>query len=513
MAVKKLGLKQRYAHMTRGLDWETTYQPMDKVFPYDTFEGIKIKDWSAWEDPFRLTMDAYWKFQAEKERKLYAVLDAFAQNNGQTNISDGRYVNVVKLFLTGISPLEYQAHRGFAFAGRHLRGVGPRVAAQMQSLDELRHIQTQIHTHQPLQQVLRRHRRIPAHARPRVVPLGAEVVLRRRPHRGPVRVHDRDRLRLRVRADQPAVRAVHVGRRLQRRHVDGDLRLLGPVRREPAHDARPRGHQVPARAAPGQPADRAEVGRQVVLARLPAARPRRDDDGLHAAEEGDVLEGSLGDLLHRGRRLAVPGPRPLRPASAEIRRRRRPRRPSTSRTRTGRSSTSTPTPPRSTPGCRIASTSTGCRRNIRTPSTSTIVRAGRCGRRWRRQGKRFYNMALPQLCQTCQIPMVFTEPGDPTTICFRTSKFKGDAYHFCSDGCKDIFDDEPEKYVQAWLPVHQIFQGNCGGATVPDVLDCYRHERRRRQHGLRRLAGREALEQLAGGSGQGRGIGPIQSNP
>ena len=40
MAAKKLGLKQRYAHMTRGLDWETTYQPMDKVFPYDTFEWI-----------------------------------------------------------------------------------------------------------------------------------------------------------------------------------------------------------------------------------------------------------------------------------------------------------------------------------------------------------------------------------------------------------------------------------------------------------------------------------------
>ena len=146
MTVKKLGLKQRYAHMTRGLDWETTYQPMDKVFPYDSFEGIKIKDWSSWEDPFRLTMDSYWKFQAEKERKLYAVLDAFAQSNGQTKISDGRYANVVKLFLTGISPEEYQAHRGFAFVGRHMRGVGPRVAAQMQSLDELRHIQTQIHT-------------------------------------------------------------------------------------------------------------------------------------------------------------------------------------------------------------------------------------------------------------------------------------------------------------------------------------------------------------------------------
>src|SRR3974390_43561 len=145
MAVK-LGLKQRYAHMTRGLDWETTYQPMAKVFPYDQFEGIKIKDWSAWEDPFRLTMDAYWKYQSEKERKLYAVLDAFNQSNGHLNVTDARYLNTVKLFPCAIPPLEYMAHRGFAMAGRQFRGAGPRVACQMQSIDEIRHAQTQIHT-------------------------------------------------------------------------------------------------------------------------------------------------------------------------------------------------------------------------------------------------------------------------------------------------------------------------------------------------------------------------------
>lgn len=143
---RELGLKQRYNLMTRGLDWETSYQPMDKVFPEATFEGIKINDWDKWQDPFRLTMDSYWKFQAEKEGKLYAVLDSFAQNNGQLGLSDPRYVNAVKLFLTGVSPLEYQAHRGFAHVGRQLPGVGPRIAAQMQSLDELRHAQTQIHT-------------------------------------------------------------------------------------------------------------------------------------------------------------------------------------------------------------------------------------------------------------------------------------------------------------------------------------------------------------------------------
>jgi len=75
-------LHDLYAAMTHDLHWETTYQPMDKVFPHDRYEGIKVHDWEKWQDPFRLTSDAYWKFQGEKEKRLYAVVDAFAQNNG-----------------------------------------------------------------------------------------------------------------------------------------------------------------------------------------------------------------------------------------------------------------------------------------------------------------------------------------------------------------------------------------------------------------------------------------------
>nr|AAB67108.1 CrpD [Ralstonia pickettii] len=142
VAKKKLGLKERYAAMTRGLGWETTYQPMDKVFPYDTYEGIKIHDWDKWQDPFRLTMDAYWKYQGEKEKKLYAVIEAFAQNNGQLGISDARYVNALKLFIQGVTRWNTRAPwvrpRGAQFTGE---GPWPR----MQSIDELRHYQTETH--------------------------------------------------------------------------------------------------------------------------------------------------------------------------------------------------------------------------------------------------------------------------------------------------------------------------------------------------------------------------------
>ena len=69
--------------------------------------------------------------------------------------------------------------------------------------------------------------------------------------------------------------------------------------------------------------------------------------------------------------------------------------------------------------------------------------------------------------------MGFAEIGDPAQISFRHTEFRGEIFHTCSDGCKWVFEREPEKYIQAWLPVHQIYQGNCGGASVPEVLEWY----------------------------------------
>lgn len=96
---------------------------------------LKIHDWDKWEDPFRLTMDAYWKYQAEKERKLYAIMDAFSQSNGHFDcIGCALHQHAQTVFEWRASPLEYMAHRGFAHAARSLPGAGPRVACMMQAL-------------------------------------------------------------------------------------------------------------------------------------------------------------------------------------------------------------------------------------------------------------------------------------------------------------------------------------------------------------------------------------------
>jgi phenol hydroxylase P3 protein len=56
---RRLPLKERYALLTRGLDWEPSYVSKEWLFPYTRYEGIKIADWDGWGDPFRLTAEAY----------------------------------------------------------------------------------------------------------------------------------------------------------------------------------------------------------------------------------------------------------------------------------------------------------------------------------------------------------------------------------------------------------------------------------------------------------------------
>ena len=52
------------------------------------------------------------------------------------------------------------------------------------------------------------------------------------------------------------------------------------------------------------------------------------------------------------------------------------------------------------------------------------------------KGERFYTTGLPQLCQVCQIPMLFTEMDNPNQNSMRDTIYEGERYHCCSDGCK-----------------------------------------------------------------------------
>ena len=457
---KKLSLKDNYNLLTRGLGWETSYQDMDKVFAQDKFEGIKIHDWDKWEDPFRLTMDAYWKYQGEKEKKLYAIVDAFQQNNGQFNVTDARYINTLKLFLTGVSPLEYQAHRGFAMVGRNFRGTSARIAAQMQAIDELRHAQTQAHTishynkfFNGLHDYTHMYDRVWYLSVPKsyfedamsagpfefitAISFSFEYVLTNllfMPFMSGAAFNgDMATVTFGFSAQSDESRHMTLGLEVVKFILEQDPGNV-PIVQKWLDKWFWRGYRL----------------LTLVSMMMDYMLPKKVMSWAEAWEM--YFEQNGGALFNDLARYGIRMPKYHEVASKE-------------KHRLSHEAWATfynfshaaafhTWVPEESELKWLAE---------KYPTTFDSLYRPRF-EHWRelqQKGERFHNLTLPMLCQVCQVPMFFTEPDDPTKICYRETTYREEKFHFCSDGCKDIFGDEPEKYVQAWLPVHQIYQGNC----------------------------------------------------
>jgi phenol hydroxylase P3 protein len=445
----------------------------NQVYPYTRYEGIKIHDWDAWEDPFRLTVDSYSKYQAEKDKKLYAVIDGFAQGQGHLSLTDARYVNSLKLFLGGITPVEYAAFRHFGYLGRHLDGAGARFAALCQSIDELRHAQTEIHTlsqynkyygglHNPFPMFDRVwYLSVPKSfiedgmtAGPfeflTAISFSFEYLLTNLlfvPFMSGASFNgDLATMTFGFSAQSDESRHMTLGLEVIKFMLEQDEDNV-PIIQDWVDKWFWRGYRL--------------LG--LVGYMMDYMLPRKVMSWREAFElyfERQMLEGLFPDLEYYG----IRPPRHLQQAITEK----------------GYMThqvawifyqfahaanfTATVPPPEEQDWMSQQYPDTFDRyyRPLWDRAQSL-----------QEEGRRFFFNGLPMLCQVCQIPMGFTEPGDPTTICVRSSEFRGERFNFCSDGCKWVFDREPEKYVQAWLPVHQIYQGNCGGATIPDVLNWY----------------------------------------
>ncbi|EMN1926364.1 aromatic/alkene/methane monooxygenase hydroxylase/oxygenase subunit alpha [Burkholderia ambifaria] len=457
---KKLGLKDRYAAMTRGLGWETTYQPMEKVFPYDRYEGIKIHDWDKWVDPFRLTMDAYWKYQGEKEKKLYAVIDAFTQNNAFLGVTDARYINALKLFIQGVTPLEYLAHRGFAHVGRHFTGEGARIACQMQSIDELRHYQTETHamsTYNKFFNGFHHSNHWFDHVWYLSVPksffedayssgpfefltavsFSFEYVLTNLLFvpfmSGAAYNGDMSTVTFGFSAQSDESRHMTLGIECIKFLLEQDPDNV-PIVQRWIDKWFWRGYRL----------------LTLVAMMMDYMQPKRvmswrESWEMYAEQNGGALFKDLaryGIREPKGWQDACEGKDHISHQAW-----------STFYGFNAASAFHTWVPTEDEMAWLSAKYPDSFDRYYRPRFDYWGEQA--------KAGNRFYMKTLPMLCQTCQIPMLFTEPGNPTKIGARESNYLGNKFHFCSDHCKEIFDHEPQKYVQAWLPVHQIHQGNC----------------------------------------------------
>jgi phenol hydroxylase P3 protein len=470
---KKLSTKENYRAMVRGLDWEPTYQKHSDIYPFHTFEGIKIHDWDAWEDPFRMTIETYWKYQAEKDRRFYAVLDGFTQSQGHLNISDARYLNALKLFIQGVTPLEYMAHRGFSRLARFMPGSAPRFAALAQSMDELRHAQTEIHALSPYNRYYEGfhsmrlwHDRVWYLSVPKsffddavssgpfefltAISFGFEYLLTNLlfvPFMSGASFNgDLTTMTFGFSAQSDESRHMTLGLEAVRFMLEQDEDNV-PIVQAWIDKWFWRSYRVAA----------------LVAAMMDYLLPRKFMSWKEAFElyfEEQMLNGLFPDLAFYGIRPPMHVEQAVKEKeylSHQV-------------------------------YWVLYSFSYAAMFHTTTPEPhelewfsekypETFDKAFRP--LWEKvssiaeSGGRFYFQGLPQLCQVCQIPMAFTESGDPTKHVQKSSSYKDEIYWTCSDGCKWIFDREPEKYVQAWLPVHEIYKGNCGGPSVPEVLTWY----------------------------------------
>jgi phenol hydroxylase P3 protein len=468
---KKLSLKENYALLTRGLGWEPSYQKMEDIFPHVQFEGIKIHDWDRWEDPFRLTMDAYWKYQGEKERKLYAIIDAFQQNNGHLNVSDARYLQALKLFINGVIGLEYSAHRGFNMIGREFPGVGARIAAQMQAIDELRHAQTQTHALSHYNRYFAGMAEFP-HQFDRTWYLSIpksffEDAIAAGPFEYNVAICFSFEYVLTNLVFMPWMSGAA---------YNGDMSTVSFGFSAQSDEARHMtlGIEVIKFLLEQDPANVPIVQRWIdkwfwrgyrlltlIAAMMDYMLPKRvmawnEAWDIYFEQNGGALFADLARYGIRMPRYADVTVKEKHHASHQL--------------------WSTFYQFRHAAGFPVWLPSEEEMDWFSEKYPDTFDRYYRPRyETWRAMeaaGTPFANPTLPLLCQTCQWPLLFTEPDDPTTICHREETYLGEKFHFCSDGCRDIFQHEPEKYVHAHLPVHQIYQGHYfrpeADPTAPD---------------------------------------------
>ena len=454
---KKLGLKDRYKLLTRDLGWDLSYHTKDEAFPYTRYEGIKIHDWNQWEDPFRLTMDAYWKYQAEKERKFYAIIDAHAQNNGHLNITDARYLSALKLFLQAISPGEYAASKGFARVGREFAGVGTQVACQMQALDEIRHAQTQIHAmsnynryYNGFHSFADQRDRMWYTSVPRsffddamsagpfefmiAIGFSFEYVLTNLLFvpfmSGAAYNGDMATVTFGFSAQSDEARHMTLGLECIKFMLEQDPANM-PIVQGWIDKWFWRGFRV--------------LG--LVSAMMDYMLPKRvmswrEAWNIYGVENGGAL---FTDLARYG----IRPPKHWATAEKDIDHMSHQFMLALYQWNFG-TCFHTWIPPESDMEWLSQKYPTTFDKYYR-PRWNHLKKLAQ-------KGQPFKNLGLAKLCQTCQLPVIFTEPDDPTMSCHREADYKGNKYHFCSDGCQDIFEKEPEKYVQAWLPMPALFQ-------------------------------------------------------
>jgi len=134
--------REDWIDLARGLDWELSWATEEDVFPtaISGEPALPRAAWVSWEEPFRTSFREYVEMQAEKEAGVRAVREAVGRLSDAQAL-DFSWLNGVKLHSAMLPLAEFAAVVGNLRAARFGRTSAWRNAALLGALDECRHAQ------------------------------------------------------------------------------------------------------------------------------------------------------------------------------------------------------------------------------------------------------------------------------------------------------------------------------------------------------------------------------------
>jgi toluene monooxygenase system protein A len=132
--------REEWLDLARDLDWELSYVSEEEAFPPEIAgrPWLPAKDWAAWDEPYKTSYGEYVVKQHEKDAAVYAVKEAVGRIEDYQKLDPG-WVNGLKLHAATLPLAEFAAAVGNLRAARFGRSGAWRTMATFGALDELRH--------------------------------------------------------------------------------------------------------------------------------------------------------------------------------------------------------------------------------------------------------------------------------------------------------------------------------------------------------------------------------------
>lgn len=137
---------EEWYDIARETNWTPSYVSEDELFPpmFSDMHGIDLEVWETFDEPYKIGFREYVRMQRDKDIAAYSVKAALARSKFFENTSP-HWKALLAMHFSTVCWAEFHSASGFARQTRFGRAPGMRNMATFGTLDEIRHGQIQIY--------------------------------------------------------------------------------------------------------------------------------------------------------------------------------------------------------------------------------------------------------------------------------------------------------------------------------------------------------------------------------